>query len=72
MINRVMKWWRSVTMTKMDRYMTQEPHRCVKRMWVLRKGESSNSTGEAKYACPKCGDWEFRGGWGSSIWLEKD
>lgn len=39
--------------------------------WVLLEGMSSGSTGEAKFKCNSCGKEEFRGGWGSSIWLER-
>lgn len=34
------------------------------------KGQDSNSTGEAKFACKACAHTEFRGGWASEIAME--
>lgn len=39
--------------------------------WTLLPGRSSGMSGESKFACRECGETMFRGGWGSSIWLER-
>lgn len=48
-----------------------EPHVCKPEDWVLQPGRDSSSTAESRYGCPICDKGEFRGGWGSSLWLEK-
>jgi hypothetical protein len=53
------------------RYATAVPHECDKAFWEMQPGRDSNMTAEARYGCPVCDKGEFRGGWGSSLWLEQ-
>jgi hypothetical protein len=53
-----------------SKYLAAVPHVCDKRFWVLQPGRDSNMTAEARYGCPVCDEGEFRGGWGSSLWLD--
>lgn len=54
--------------------MNQQNHTCDENddsKWRLIPGRDSSSTGEAKFACVVCGHEQFRGSWGSAIWLDR-